>query len=109
MWDLTRYALEFFHNYLPFHQMVPDDSLVSAGWCFAKLGDVYAVYIPDGGTTNLKLAAGSYTVKWYNPRTGGKLQNGSIKKLKGPGTVSLGMAPKDNNKDWVILVKKVAP
>lgn len=109
MWDLTRYALEFFHNYLPFHQMVPDDSLVSAGWCLAKPGQVYAVYLPDGGTTNLNLVEGNYTVQWYNPRTGGKLQKGSITKVKGRGTVSLGKAPKDNNKDWVILVKNEVP
>ncbi|MEE9369955.1 MAG: DUF5060 domain-containing protein [Sedimentisphaerales bacterium] len=109
MWDLTRYALEFFHNYLPFHQMVPDDSLVSAGWCLAKTGQVYAVYLPEGGTTNLNLVAGSYTVQWYNPRAGGELQKGSVTNVTGPGTVSLGKAPKDNNKDWVIFVKNVTP
>jgi len=109
MWDLTRYALEFFHNYLPFYQMSPDDSLVSKGWCLAKTGQVYAVYLPEGGTTNLNLVAGSYTVQWYNPRAGGELQKGSVTNVTGPGTVSLGKAPKDNNKDWVILVKNEVP
>ncbi len=105
LWDLTRYALEFFHNYLPFYQMSPDDSLVSRGWCLARPGDVYAVYLPKGGTTELSLTAGSYTVHWYNPRTGGELQTGSIEKVKGPGEVSIGNPPKDTDEDWVILVK----
>ena len=89
--------------------MSPDDSLVSKGWCLAKTGQVYAVYLPEGGTTNLNLVAGSYTVQWYNPRAGGELQKGSVTNVTGPGTVSLGKAPKDNNKDWVILVKNEVP
>jgi hypothetical protein len=104
MWDLTRYALEFFHKYLPFDQMSSDDSLVSKGWCFAKPGDIYAVYLSKGGITDLNLAVGSYTVQWYNPRAGGKLQNSSVRKVRGPGKVSLGNPPKDRDKDWVVLV-----
>ena len=105
MWDLTRYALEFFHKYLPFHQMSSDDSLVSGGWCLAKPGDIYVVYLPRGGSTNLNLMAGSYTVKWYNPRSGGQLQAGSVTDVTGPATVSLGKPPRDVKKDWVVLVK----
>lgn len=105
MWDQTRYALEFFHKYLPFERMSPDDSLVSVGWCLAEPGKVYAVYLPEGGTTQLNLAEGAYTVQWYNPRTGGKLQDGSVNKVTGPGTVSLGNPAEDRAKDWAVLVK----
>ncbi|MHC4147986.1 MAG: DUF5060 domain-containing protein [Planctomycetota bacterium] len=105
MWDQTRRALEFFHKYLPFERMSPDDSLVSAGWCLAEPGKVYAVYLPEGGTTQLNLAEGTYIVQWYNPRTGGKLQNGSVAEVTGPGMVSLGNPPAGPDKDWVILCK----
>ncbi len=105
MWDQTRYALEFFHKYLPFYQMSPKDSLVSSGWCLAKPGQVYTIYLSDGGSTELDLAEGSYTVRWYNPRTGGKLQKGSVKKVTGPGKVALGKPSKDPGEDWVILVR----
>jgi len=105
MWDLTRYALEFFHNYLPFNQMSPDDSLVSVGWCLVKPGEIYAVYLPEGGITDLNLAAGSYIVQWYNPRAGGKLQKGSVTKVTGPGMVSLGSPPAEGGKDWAVVVK----
>jgi hypothetical protein len=105
MWEQTRYVLEFFHKYLPFYEMLPKDSLVSRGWCLAKPGQVYAVYLPEGASTELDLAEGSYTVHWYNPRTGGKLRTGSIEKVKGPGEVSLGNPPADGDTDWVILCR----
>jgi hypothetical protein len=106
MWDITGYALDFFHKYLPFHQMCPDDSLVSRGWCLVKSGNVYAVYLPNGGSADLQLAAGKYTVKWYNPRIGGKLLKGSVSEVTGPATVGLGSPPADGDKDWVVLVKR---
>ncbi|HUV40617.1 MAG TPA: hypothetical protein VMW23_02360, partial [Sedimentisphaerales bacterium] len=105
LWDLTRYALQFFHEYVPFEQMHPDDSLVSRGWCLAKTGSVYVVYLPDGGLTDLQPAAGRYTVRWYNPRTGGKLQKSYVTEISGPGPVCLGNPPSDSDKDWVVLVK----
>ncbi|MHC4069516.1 MAG: DUF5060 domain-containing protein [Planctomycetota bacterium] len=106
MWDQTRYALEFFHNYLPFERMSPADSLVSAGWCFAEVGEIYAVYLPDGGTAQLDITDGSFTVRWYNPRDGGDLLTGSVETVAGPGKVGLGEPPAERDKDWVVLVKK---
>ena len=54
-WDLQRYAHDFFRQYLPFHEMSSADQLISAtvGFVFAKPGEVYAVYLPEGGTTDL--------------------------------------------------------
>jgi len=45
-------------------------------------------------------------VKWFNPRSGGALQNGSVTSLKGSGKLSIGNPPSDASKDWVVLVKK---
>ncbi|UCE99471.1 MAG: DUF5060 domain-containing protein [Planctomycetota bacterium] len=106
MWDQTRYALDFFHEHLPFEQMSSADSLVSTGFCFAKPGQIYAVYLPEGGSANLTIEAGSYIVRWYNPRAGGQLQKSSVTNVTGPGKTDLGKPPKDINKDWTILVKK---
>ncbi|MCI0723776.1 MAG: hypothetical protein L0338_33180 [Acidobacteria bacterium] len=109
MWDQTRYALEFFQHHLPFTQMTHGDDLTSTpdDYCFAKPGEVYAIYLPKGGSTelNLERQVKTYKVSWFNPRVGGELQNGSVIYLKGPGRVSIGKPPSDPGRDWVVLVK----
>jgi hypothetical protein len=111
MWDQTRHALEFFHQYLPFDEMQPDNALTSgdAEYCLSKHGAVYAVYLPEGGSTELKLADGTFSVHWYDPRAGGELQRGSIQQITGPGWKTVGEAPRDNAQDWVVLVRKQGP
>lgn len=96
-WDYCRYALEFFHhNAIPFHEMVNDNGLSSADndYCFYKEGEVYVIYLKNGGTTNLDLGAaeGSFQVRWYDPRNGGSLQNGSVSEVAGGGEAALGNA-----------------
>ncbi len=109
MWEMTQYALEFFRKNLPFTQMTHHDELTSAkdDYCFTEPGRIYAIYLPSGGTTKLDLGnyRSSFSVKWYNPRTGGKLQNGSIKEITGPGLVAIGRAPAEADKDWAVLIK----
>jgi hypothetical protein len=92
--------------------MTPSDGLSSASgsYCLAQTGLVYAVYLPNGGTTSLNLsggAAGAYTVRWYDPRNGGALQTGSVTQVSGGGTRSLGSPPAASTNDWVILVSAV--
>jgi len=117
IWDLTRYALEFFHQHLPFTEMTHHDELTASkdDYCLAKPGQVYAVYLPSGGTTDLDLGKNSATfiVQWFNPRIGGPLQTGTVAKITGPGIVSIGYPPTDSDKsasgaadkDWVVLIK----
>jgi hypothetical protein len=108
MWDQTRWALDFFHQYLPFWEMTPSDSLSSIGWCLAKAGEVYGVYLPSGGSPSLQLPAGTYVVKWYNPRAGGGLLDGSVTGVSGGALRSLGDPPADAAKDWAVLVTIVS-
>jgi len=109
MWNLTRYALEFFYEHLPFTEMAHHDELtpVKGDYCFAKPGQIYAIYLPSGGTTKLNLgnSSATFTVRWYNPRAGGPLRRGSVGVIAGPGSVAIGYPPGDTNKDWVALIK----
>jgi len=117
LWDLTRYALEFFHQHLPFVEMTHNDQLTTNkdDYCFAKPSQVYAVYLPSGGTTDLDLGKSSatFSIQWYNPRIGGPLQTGTVTDISGPGAVSIGYPPADDDKsarraadkDWVVLIK----
>ncbi|MCM8536406.1 MAG: malectin domain-containing carbohydrate-binding protein [Lentisphaeraceae bacterium] len=113
-WDYCRHALNFFNaNNVPFVDMENRNDLIgngsnniSNGYCFAKVGSNYVVYLPKGGTKNLNLngLSGSYNVKWYDPRNGGQLQNGSVASINGGGNRSIGTAPNNTGKDWVIYI-----
>ncbi len=110
LWDLTRCALEFFRKYLPFWEMKNDNAKTGADddYCFTKPGEVYAVYLKNGGTTDLDLsnAVGTFEVKWYDPRSGGDLKDGSVKTVEGGGRRALGTAPAEPGKDWAVLIRK---
>jgi len=114
-WDYCRFALAFFQqNAVPFWEMKNADALVgnephdNSKYCFAKAGEVYVVYLPDGGASELDLAGanGAFNVKWFNPRAGGGLQDGPVTQVQGGGKVSLGHPPADPGQDWAVLVRK---
>lgn len=109
-WDLLRYAHEFFTQYLPFHEMKHDDGLTPStdDFVYAKRGEIYAIYLPEGGATELDLtgAKGDFEVKWYNPRFGGPLLDGPVKTVAGGARRSLGVPPNDREHDWAVLVRR---
>ncbi len=109
-WDLTRYALDFFREHLPFAKMAHHDELTANpdDYCFAKPGEVYAVYHPGGKITTIDLgdSAATFTIQWYNPRTGGPLKTGNKTTITGPGSAMIGSPPNSPDKDWVALIKR---
>jgi hypothetical protein len=113
MWDLTRYALEFFHNWLPFATMTPHDELTTAedDYCLADPGNVYAIYLPAGGTPELDLgeSPATFEIRWFNPRRGDAMQTGTVASVAGPGKTRIGQPQEDTDKDWVALVERAKP
>ena len=110
-WDYCRYALEFFiDNSVPFWQMQNDNNISTAAndYAFYQNGEIYVVYLKEGGSTELDLSnfAGLFEIKWFNPRSGGSLQNGTITTVKGGDWTSLGNPPDSPDQDWTILVRK---
>ncbi|GAA4005993.1 DUF5060 domain-containing protein [Sphingomonas humi] len=112
LFDLIRYAHDFVTNYLSFERMRHADELTPAtdDYVFALPGQTYAVYTPNGGSPELDLSAatGAFEVKWYNPRTGGALQNGPVRTVQGGASRSLGSPPSELTDDWAVLVRKTA-
>ena len=108
LWDQTKIALDFFSKYLPFTEMKNSDAITKTknDFCLAKDGEIYAVYLPEGVSTEILLSPGIYDVKWFNPRSGGDLIKGKIDKITGIGFASIGYPPEDPGKDWVCLIKK---
>ncbi|MBN1339476.1 MAG: DUF5060 domain-containing protein [Bacteroidales bacterium] len=114
-WDYCGIALKFFQNNdIPFQEMTNRNVLIGNPgnekdkYCLAKDGELYLIYLGYVSTTELDLnnVKGTFKVKWFNPRAGGKLIDGSVKKVKGGGKVQLGQAPFDTDKDWLVVVRK---
>ncbi|GIW82665.1 MAG: hypothetical protein KatS3mg105_4472 [Gemmatales bacterium] len=109
MWEQTRHALTFFQNHLPFAEMEPHPELLvhAKNLCLAKPGEVYAIYLPSGGTDSLKLDGfrKKFRVRWFDPRRGGDFSKGSVESVKGGSIVQLGSPPHEPTRDWVVLLK----
>ena len=110
MWKLNKIALDFFHTHVPFQNMTAANDLVAGDgdYVLAQPNHTYLVYLRDGGDVKLDLAqaAGTYDVRWFDPRNGGVLQLGAVTSVSGGESVSPGLPPTDPNKDWAILLRR---
>jgi hypothetical protein len=108
-WDYCRIALTFFReNRIPFWQM-EGAAEENGKYLFAKKGEVYLLYLPEGGAASLDLkeAKGNFSVRWLNPRVGGALQKGTVATVRGgSGTVDLGAPPDSPAEDWLAVVRR---
>lgn len=79
----------------------PHDELVNNGaYCLTKLGEIYAAYLPHGGTVTIQLQPGTYKATWFSAYTGEKVNLPDI-------TVSPWTSPQaPDNKDWALLLLK---
>ncbi len=109
-WDYCRYALEFFRRTtIPLGEMKNEDELVgndkhdNSAYCFAKKGEIYLVYLPDGGEREIDLssAEGSFKVEWFNPRSGGALAKGG----HAPGGAKHKLVAPDRDGDWLAVIR----
>lgn len=114
-WDFCRIALEFFPaNKVPFWEMTNADALIgnarndNSKYCLANAGQIYLVYLPQGGSTELDLSAfqGDFTVQWFNPRTGGALRDGSVKVIRGGARASIGQPADEPQEDWLAIIRR---
>lgn len=114
LWELTGYALDFFQNHLPYWHMVPGPELTASNdiYCLYQAGKVYALYYPPSANyaVDLRNTSGNFSVKWYDPLTGGTLKTGSLETVSGGTRARLGSPPKGSldprHQDWVVLLKK---
>lgn len=76
--------------------------------CLASDGNAYIIYkgaSDDVPTLNLTGRSGEFIVKWWDPRNGGELRNGSVTSVTGGGKVNLGTPPSGNlNQSWAITI-----
>jgi len=107
-WNQCKYLLDFFEvNKINVAETENYTNLVQKGdYCLAKPGKMYIVFLKNGnGTINLEDLNGEFKVKWFDPRNGGKMQNGTVKKIRGGRVENFGVAPSEPKQDWVVLLK----
>ncbi len=88
---------------LPYTEMKPRNEILGEGaFCLAKTGEVYLVYLYDGGSTNIsvKQSKNGYRISWLNPRTG-EMTRSSEQNL----TEIILQPPTEE--DWVAVIKAV--
>ena len=114
-WDYGRIALDFFRkNKIPFEEMENANGLVgntksdNSAWCLAKEKELYLVYLPKGGRAALRIPDdGPYTVRLFNPRSGGDLQPLSS---QAQARQLMLQAPQEGAaEDWLFVVRKETP
>ncbi len=119
-WKQSALATRFISAF-PLEDMQCRDDLVNldGAYCLAKEGEVYVIYLPSGtsGSSGAAEMAGSagatlhaaleapLQLRWFNPRSGGELLEGSVKSVSGPGPHALGLPPSDTGLDWVVVVQ----
>jgi len=100
------------NKYLPYmdskNSLVGNNGTDDWPYCIAREGNVYIIYkgaSDDVPMLDLSGHAGEYSVKWWDPRKGGELQNGSITSVTGGESVNLGSPPTGNtSQSWAIAV-----
>jgi hypothetical protein len=98
-------TINFFKKNVPFWELEPDDDFVANAWTLKKEGSFYLLYFKDGGTAEVNLPSGDYTIKWFDPRND-VLQSGEIKMLKGGVHQFIGNPPSDIETDWACVIEK---
>ena len=108
LWSQTAVALSFFHDYLPFWEMVNLNELISSetAYCFGKKGEILAIYLRKGDNTkiNLQQSPTKFDIKWFDPLNGGQLNEGPQVFVQGPGWQELSKL--NDEQDWVALIRK---
>ena len=109
MWVQTRHALDFFNEYLPYWEMRNRDELIAqeGAYVLTDEAEIYVLFFPKGTRTWRFLSENeqTYQVKWFDPRAGGDLQQGSVTQIEGRSWHDLGRPPSDEEMDWVVLLQ----
>ncbi len=97
-----------FMESLPFWEMDSHDEVIESGtaFCLAKPGEVYALYLPTGGSVTVSLPANrNFEIAWWNPANGrdGRFQNGR----QVNGGLRRFTPPADG--DWALRIQIVNP
>ena len=85
----------------PFYEFSPHPELVSAGYCLAKPGKAYLVYLPEADSVDVAVEGGPYQVEWVNAA-------GPNERLPGGTTPDgKGLHSPDGGEDWLVYLSHI--
>jgi hypothetical protein len=61
--DVIHHVWDFFES-IPFYELKTDQNLVNNGYCLAKPGEYYLVYLPEGGKVEVELSNKTFEANW---------------------------------------------
>ena len=94
-------------NDVPFWNMEANNNAVSNGFLLSEQDGYHVIFLKNGGTATVDLVGnGDYDVKWFNPRNGGNLLNGSTLSVPSGNNISIGSPPNSASSSWVVLLRK---
>ena len=108
VWDYMKHGIDFM-DLIPFTQMDGDNSKISGtgNIAFVDENNTYAAYLPSANgnpTLDIGNTSDTYTVKWYDPRNGGSLVDGTVTSITSNGSLqNVGAPPNSTTSDWVVL------
>jgi hypothetical protein len=102
MFEGYAHMVDFFTSF-DWWKTEPHDELVNNGnYCLAKLGALYAIYLPHGGSVTIRLQPAHYDATWWNAATGEKTALPSLNV-----TASSWTSPTvTRSTDWALLLQK---
>jgi hypothetical protein len=80
----------------------PHDELVNDGYCLAKTGEIYAVYLPHGGNVTVQIQPGQYEAAWWDAGTGRQVGVDPLHVANSSWTSQAPAGPDD----WALLLRK---
>ncbi|MEP5032933.1 MAG: DUF5060 domain-containing protein [Parasphingorhabdus sp.] len=108
LWRQTAIALDFFETNLPYWAMRPCQVQPprSAVYCFGQSAQLYALYLPDGGSVQLDsgLTSGRYRAIFLDPVTG-KSQAGTPIVASPKGQLRITAPTAERGRDWVAFLQ----
>ncbi len=100
MFEGYAHMVDFFTSF-DWWTAAPHDELVNKGYCLAKAGEIYAVYLPHGGNVTVRIEPGSYDAAWWDAGSGRRIE---VAPLRVTGSWT-SQSPAGSD-DWALLLRK---
>lgn len=97
--DIIRKVWDFMET-IPFYRMSPNQGIVNNGYCLARSGERYLVYLPSRGIVDVAVNNGPYDVTWINA------QNTSDRRDGGTTQYGQDLVSPQSGTDWLLYLTK---